>query len=115
MRRAIFRRGLRYTAVKPVRHLDRTFEPGQEVVGLKVHHLRFLWRRGRIGVAGDEWTEEQVKAWRARVERDEAKAKPPVVQSAHPVVPPSDPLPKPPAAVPASQPAKVAGPRRVRG
>lgn len=121
MRRAFFRRGLKYAAVKPVRHMDLRFEPGQEVVGLKTHHMRFLWRKGRIGVIGDEWTNRQIEAWKARLARDEEAARREREAKEPAVVPPAapasvsapaatavEPPPPPPAAAPRT------GPRRVR-
>lgn len=122
MRKAIFRRGLNYAAVKPVKHQGRTFQPGDLIEGLKTHHLRWLWRRGRIGVVGDEWTNDQVKAWRERVAREEAAAQKereaaapaqPAAQVEQP--PAATAVAEPPAPTPPPPPAaKPQGPRRVR-
>lgn len=74
MRRAIFRRGLKYVAVKPIGNGDQKFQPGEELVGIKTYHLRWLWHRGRIGVEGDPWTIAQVEAWKQRLGKSVAAA-----------------------------------------
>lgn len=59
--RPIFRRKVKYVAVRPIRVTsDKTIEPG-EPVELRTHHLRSLFLRRRIGPAGHPWTEAMLK------------------------------------------------------
>ena len=84
-RRHTFRRGDEFVAVKILRLASTTtMEPGTRLDKSKfrLHHLRSLYDRRRIGKVGDPWTEEQLASWRA-------------LKAPEPPAPPSPP-PQPP-------------------
>lgn len=59
--RPIFRRGLEYVAVRPIKLTKtHTVEPGQPVT-LPTYRLRSLYQRRRIGPKGHPWTEQSLK------------------------------------------------------
>lgn len=71
--RQIFRRkGQEYVAVHVVR-LDgatRLF-PGDDVPPLREFHLRSLYRRGMIGVKGDQWSANQIARYEAKIAKEQ--------------------------------------------
>ena len=83
-RQCLFRIGLDFVAVKPVRLTSTiTINPGERVKGLRRRHLRSLYRRKRIGVVGDPWTESMLEAWKKRVSGEKPKAKGPIAGMTH--------------------------------
>ena len=59
--RPIFRRGLEYVAVRPIKMTSKhTVKPG-EPVNLPIHRLRSFYQRRRIGPKGHPWTEQSLK------------------------------------------------------
>lgn len=56
--RPIFKRGLEYVAVRPIKMTSKhTVKPGEPVV-LPTYRLRSLYQRRRIGPKGHPWTEQ---------------------------------------------------------
>lgn len=61
--RPLFKRTQNWVAVKPVRHKGRLIKPGEPITreDFKLHHLRSLYQRLRIGVVDTPWTELALK------------------------------------------------------
>lgn len=88
--RPIFRRRGQYVAVRPIRlSADHVVKPGEDVSHLKEFHLRNLYRRRRIGFAGDPWTEAMLadQGAFARPEKVDPVKSGPVEPPAEPVEP----------------------------
>ena len=56
--RPVFKRGLEYVAVRPIKLTSKhTVEPGQ-LVNLPTYRLRSLYQRRRVGPKGHPWTQQ---------------------------------------------------------
>ena len=61
----IFKRGMRFTVVRPIRlSRDTVLQPGDSV-GLREAHARSLYQRRRIGPEGSAWTKAMIDLWNA--------------------------------------------------
>lgn len=61
--RPLFRRHLEYVAVRPISVMGRLIQPGEPVgrdQGVRLHVMRSLHQRRRIGPKGHPWTEQAI-------------------------------------------------------
>ena len=85
MRQPLFNRTMSFVAVRHIRMSSETvLEPGTPIEGLRVFHLKDLYRRRKIGPVGHPWTESMLantgKLHRpelAAISHDEPKAQVP--------------------------------------
>ena len=78
--RPVFRRKETYVAIRPIRKSDgEIMKPGETLKGLKIHVLKYLYQRRRIGIKGHPWTElmlEDPKGFPKLMPKNEPKPEP---------------------------------------
>lgn len=82
-RRPRFDKHASWVAIKPVRlSKDKFVELGGDIVGFRLHHLRYLWRRNAIAPKGSEYAAAMLGLLAERQDRRGAPDAPEIASAA---------------------------------